>query len=107
MQAEVPSSRWLISKFANAFFALHGVNLVSHLSPMHSPFHLYEFGLESFQKHASRTGYELASHQYSVCSIYNVPRILHPLLRSYMEKTGTGMQLTVWLRKPQRSTGKR
>jgi 2-polyprenyl-3-methyl-5-hydroxy-6-metoxy-1,4-benzoquinol methylase len=99
LQAEVPSSRWLISRIANAFFAMHGVNYVSNLSPMHSPFHLYEFGLESFQKHGQRAGYEVAKHRFNVCTIYHMPKLLQPLLRTYMDKTETGMQLTVWLRR--------
>lgn len=100
MQAEVPSSRWLVNRLANAFFAAHAVNYVSNLSPMHPPYHLYSFGLRSFESHAGRHGYEVAQHRLEVCSIYNVPRLLHPLLRSYMKRTGTGMQLTVWLRRP-------
>lgn len=99
LQAEVPSSKWLMSRIANMFFATHGVNYVSNLSPMHSPFHLYEFGLESFHRHAQRIGYEVAQHRIEVCSIYHAPRFLHPFLRSYMERSGTGMQLTVWLRR--------
>lgn len=99
IQAEVPSSRHLMSKLLNIFFALNGVNYVTNLSPMHSPFHLYEFGLASFQKHGQRIGYEVALHRYEVWSIYHVPRFLHPLFHWYMERTNTGMQLTVWLRK--------
>jgi len=99
IHAEVPSSKWLISKIANMFFSARGVNYVSNLSPMHSPFHLYEFGLPSFQKHAERVGYDIAQHRYQVCTIYHVPRVFHPLLRFYMNKTQTGMQLTVWLRR--------
>lgn len=98
VQAEVPSSRWLISKIANAFFAMHGVNYVTNLSPMHSPFHLYEFDLDSFRKHGAIAGYEVALHRTEVCTIYHVPRMVHPLLRTYMKRTGTGMQLVVWLR---------
>jgi ubiquinone/menaquinone biosynthesis C-methylase UbiE len=99
VQAEVPSSRHLIAKLINAFYALNGLNYVTNLSPMHSPYHLYEFGLTSFQKHAARFGYQVVSHRHEVCSIYSIPRVLHPLLRAYMARTGTGMQLTVWLRK--------
>lgn len=80
VQAEVPSSRWLISKIANAFFSMNRVNYVSNLSPMHSPLHLYEFGLDSFRKHARRAGYEVALHRFAVCTIYHVPRVFHPLL---------------------------
>lgn len=99
MQAEVPSSHWLVNRIANAFFLVHGLNYVSNLSPMHSPFHLYEFGLESFRRHARRAGYQVAQHRVAVCEIYHLPKILHPLLRAYMRRTGTGMQLTVWLRR--------
>jgi len=99
MQAEVPSSRWLVNKIANVFFALNGLNYVSNLSPMHTPYHLYEFGLESFRRHAQRVGYGIAMHRYDVCTLYNIPKVLHPVLRTYMKSTNTGMQLTVWLRK--------
>lgn len=37
MHAEVPSSRYLISKVVNGYFSLRGVNLVTNLSPMHPP----------------------------------------------------------------------
>ncbi|HEX7887929.1 MAG TPA: class I SAM-dependent methyltransferase [Ramlibacter sp.] len=99
VQAEVPSSRHLVAKLINAFYALNGLNYVTNLSPMHSPYHLYEFSIESFRQHARRFDYEVVEHRHEVCSIYNVPRVLHPLLRSYMARTGTGMQLTVWLQR--------
>ncbi|GAB3770591.1 hypothetical protein GCM10028796_37820 [Ramlibacter monticola] len=99
MQAEVPSSRWVVDKLANLFFFAHGLNYVSNLSPMHPPYHLYSFTPESFRKHAQRVGYEVVQHRIEVCTLYNVPGFLHPLLRSYMRATQTGMQLTVWLRK--------
>jgi ubiquinone/menaquinone biosynthesis C-methylase UbiE len=99
LQAEVPSSDWLVARMANVFFRLHGLNYVSNLSPMHAPFHLYEFGLESFRKHAKNGGYEVARYQYHVCSLYHVPKLVQPLLRAFMKVTDTGMQLTVWLRK--------
>ncbi len=43
IQAEVPSSDHLLSKLLNFYFRLRGTNYVTHLSPMHPPFHLYEF----------------------------------------------------------------
>lgn len=97
MHAEVPSSRYLISKVVNGYFSLRGVNLVTNLSPMHPPYHLYEFGLQSFLTHGSRTGYEVADHQFHVCAIPHIPKVLHPALRKWMARTETGMQLTVWL----------
>jgi SAM-dependent methyltransferase len=98
--AEVPSSDHLIQKITNLYFRLRGTNYVTSLSPMHAPFHIHEFTLDSFKKLMARSsGIEMAKHHYDVASIYNVPRFLHPLLRRVMAKTDTGMQLTVWLRR--------
>lgn len=99
IQIEVPSSRHLIPRFLNLYYCLRGTNLVTNISPMHSPFHLYEFGLKSFNAHGRRAGYVVAHHATTVCTIYHFPRFMHPLLRWYMERTGTGMQLSVYLRK--------
>jgi len=97
IHAEVPSSSWLMSKLVNSYFRLRGTNYVTHLSPMHVPFHLYEFGLASFQKNGAILGYDVAEHQFSVCAIPFVP--LKPLFRWLMDRTNTGMQLTVFLRR--------
>jgi SAM-dependent methyltransferase len=99
IQAEVPSSRWLIARMVNLYYRLRGTNFVTNISPMHVPFHLYEFGLASFEKHGRRAGYAIAEHRFMVCSIPHVPRILHPPLRWWMEGSGTGMQLSLYLRK--------
>jgi 2-polyprenyl-3-methyl-5-hydroxy-6-metoxy-1,4-benzoquinol methylase len=99
MHAEVPSSDYLVSKIVNAFFALQGLNYVTNLSPMHTPFHLYEFGLESFRLHGRSTGYEIAHHEFYVCAIPHLPAVLHPPLRWWMRRNQTGMQLAVYLRK--------
>ena len=101
IQAEVPSSSHLMARLINRYFRLRGTNYVTHISPMHVPFHLYEFGLKSFEKNAAINGYELAEHRYTVCAIYHAPRLLHGPLRWWMDRTNTGMQLTVYLRKPE------
>ncbi len=95
---EVPSSDWLINKIVNFYYRLRGSDYVANLSPMHDPYHLYEFNLKSFKKHAQKNGYELAFHEYYVCQTY-LPKITDLLLKPYMKATNTGMQLTVWLRK--------
>lgn len=100
IQIEVPSSDHLVSKIINAYFALRGTNFVTNISPMHAPFHLYEFTLRSFEKNGARSGYTIAHHHYDVCEIMHLPRVIHPLLRWWMRRTDTGMQLTVFLRKP-------
>jgi SAM-dependent methyltransferase len=99
IHAEVPSSAHLISRLINRYFRLKGTNFVTNLSPMHVPFHLYEFGLSSFEKHGARVGYEIADHRFSVCTIYHFPAIVHKPLRWWMERRQSGMQLTVYLRK--------
>jgi ubiquinone/menaquinone biosynthesis C-methylase UbiE len=99
IQIEVPSSDWLINKIFNLAYRLRGLDYVANISPMHDPYHLYEFGLKSFQAHAASRGYEIAYFEYNVCSTF-MPRILDFLLVPLMKSTNTGMQLTVWLRKP-------
>lgn len=99
VHVEVPSSKHLISRIINAYYRLLGTNYVTNLSPMHPPFHLFEFGLRSFEKHGARAGYVIASHRIEVCSIYHVPALFHGPLRWLMKQSGTGMQLTVYLKR--------
>ncbi len=96
---EVPSSKYLIPKIFNFYFSLRGTNYVNNISPMHRPFHLYEFGIDSFRFHSNANNYEIAHHEYYVCDIYFIPKIFHGILTWYMAKTNKGMQLAVWLRK--------
>ena len=96
---EVPSSRNLIAKIINVYYRLIGTNYVTHLSPMHSPFHLYEFDLDSFKLMSKRLDFEIEYYEFGVGSIYFIPKILHPLVRWYLNKTNTGNVLTVYLRK--------
>jgi len=72
---------------------------VTNISPMHSPFHYFEFGLRPFELHGQRAGYEVARHDYGVGEVLHFPKIMHAPLRWYMARTDTGMQLTVYLRK--------
>jgi 2-polyprenyl-3-methyl-5-hydroxy-6-metoxy-1,4-benzoquinol methylase len=95
---EVPSSRWLISRLANVFYRVTGTDYVANLSPMHAPYHLYEFSLESFRQHAFKHGYEISCHQYYVCQTY-MPKPIALALERVMKKTDTGMQLEIWLKK--------
>lgn len=95
---EVPSSNWLIGDFFNLYYRLIGTDYVGNLSPMHEPFHLYEFSLKSFQEHAVKHGYKVEHHEYYVCETY-LPKMLDIILKPIMQKTKKGMQLCVWLRK--------
>ncbi len=98
MHIEVPSSDWLIARLINIAYKVRGLDYVANLSPMHEPFHLYEFTLKSFEEHAKKHGYSIAYSEYYVCKTY-MPKFIDPLLKWYMRKTNTGMQLAVLLRK--------
>lgn len=93
IQAEVPSSDYLMSKLINLYFRMRGTNYVTHISPMHPPFHLYEFTPRSFAR------FNLVQHRYEVGGIRHVPRAFHPALYWLMGKTNRGMQLTVYLKR--------
>lgn len=95
---EVPSSDWLITRFINLFYKLKRTDYVSNLSPMHEPYHLHEFSLESFKKNGLLNHYSVVHHEYYVCKTY-MPKIFDLILNPYMRWTNKGMQLTVWLRK--------
>lgn len=98
IQIEVPSSDWLTNKIYNLIYRVQGLDYVGNISPMHNPFHLYEFGLDSFKKHSEKFDYEIAEYQYLVCDTF-LPKILDPVIKPVMAKTDTGMQLNIWLRK--------
>lgn len=99
IHVEVPSSDWLIGRAANAYYRLTGSDYVANISPMHTPFHLYEFTLASFQRHAVRMGCRVVSHRRYVCQTF-LPQPLSWVVSRLMAATGTGMQLSVWLGKP-------
>ncbi|MES2001400.1 MAG: class I SAM-dependent methyltransferase [Pseudomonadota bacterium] len=99
IQAEVPSTDYLIAKLVNVYFRLCGTNYVTNLSPMHPPFHLYEFTLESLARNGALQNFEIAEYFYSAPHVFHLPRILHPPLRWWMIKRNRPLQLTVYLRK--------
>ena len=99
IHADVPSSGYFVAKLVNLFFRLRGTNYVTHISPMHSPFHLYEFTLKSFEKAGKRIGFEIARHELREFTVVHLPSIIHPPLRWWMKRTNGGMQLAVYLRK--------
>lgn len=101
LHTEVPSSSHLLAPLVNFYFRLAGTNFVTHISPMHPPFHLYEFGLQSFREHGDRAGYRVVEQEYHDNEIHflPVPRIFHRPLASWMRRTDRGAQLTVWLAK--------
>lgn len=95
---EVPSSDWLVHKLVNYYYSFFSKGYVANLSPMHLPYHLYEFSFNSFKKHSEKNNYSIIAHEYFVCQTY-MPKMLDVLLRNYIKWTDTGMQLSIWLKK--------
>lgn len=95
---EVPNAAWLTNKIINTIYRIMGTDYVGNISPMHVPYHLYEFSLDSFRRNARINNYNVRDHGYYVCDTF-MPKVLDPLLKPYMHKTDTGMQLCVWLEK--------
>lgn len=100
MHFSVPSSDWLVARIANIFHRFNRTDYVVNISPMHEPFHLYEFNIKSFHEHAKKNNYKLAHYDIAVCDTY-LPKIGDPLIKRLMKYTKTGMQIIGWLRKSQ------
>ena len=98
MHIEVPNSNWFVSKLGNLYYKIFSPGFASNLSPMHSPYHLYEFSHNTFEKHGEKHNYEIASYKYHVCNTY-LPAFLNVLAVPYMKYSNSGMQLVIWLRK--------
>jgi SAM-dependent methyltransferase len=98
---EVPSSDYLLYRLVRRYYRLTGNDFVPDLSPMHRPYHLYQFTRESFLRHGLEAGYEVAAWDCYACQTF-LPRWLgfasRPL-QWLMQKTATGMELEVWLRR--------
>jgi len=100
IHAEVPSSRYLITRLLALYYRGIGLNYVSNISPMHAPFHLYEFSHRSFEANGRRSGYRLAEFRYWAGENPMIPRALRPIFSRWMEAAGSGMQLSVYLQRP-------
>lgn len=98
IHAEIPSSSWLTNKIVNLLYKVRGLDYVANISPMHTPYHLYEFDVNSFRLNAKLNGYEVVHYQYFVCDTY-LPSILDFIIKPIMRITNTGMQLSIWLKK--------
>lgn len=94
----VPNAKWLIARGLNRMYKLRGLDYVTNLSPFHVPYHLNEFTPESFYLNSKEGGYKIASIKNSICNTY-MPKVLDPMVKWYMEKTGSGMELNVFLTK--------
>ena len=98
IHVEVPSSEYLISRLMNLYFWLDRTDLVVNISPMHKPFHLYEFTEKSFILNGNRLGYQIV-HVDRYPGTPPVATRLAAMLSPLMSITKTGMGLIVYLRK--------
>lgn len=98
IEIEVPSSDWLVSKLFNTFYKMTFQPFVSNISPMHSPYHLYEFSLKSFEENGKLNNYNVLRHHYYVGATF-LPKLIDKPISYLMDKTKTGMQLIVVLEK--------
>lgn len=98
IHAEVPSSNWFTNRLNRLVYRVQGLDYVANLSPMHPPFHIYEFALSSFERWAKAHGCRVVHHEFMVCRSF-LPKPVDPLARWLMKRTDTGMQLEVWLAK--------
>jgi ubiquinone/menaquinone biosynthesis C-methylase UbiE len=96
---EVPSSNYLPAKIINMYYRITSTNYVSNISPMHDPFHLYEFSEKSFEELGKKLHFKIDYCQYQVGEILLLPKIFHSFFKWYMRQTKTGMQITIWLKK--------
>lgn len=96
---EVPSADWLINKIANLYYRLTGTDYVGNLSPMHNPYHLYEFTRKSFEAFCQANNAKLVKTDNYVGITY-MPALIDPILKKYMESTNTGIGLYAWIQKP-------
>jgi len=92
----VPSSDWLMARALNLAYRLQGHEFVTNTSPMHPPFHLYEFTRRSFEAHGHRAAYRVVASRVLVCDTF-MPRAFQSAADRLMAATGTGMILDIWL----------
>jgi SAM-dependent methyltransferase len=97
IHAQVPSADWLLARLLNLAHRVRGSDYVTNLSPMHPPYHLYEFTLDSFVRHGRQSGYGVVDHRFYPAETFLPPRA-DRLANRLMAATNTGMQLEVWLR---------
>lgn len=98
IHAEIPHSRWLVSKLLNLYYFLRGTNFVTHLSPMHQPFHLYEFSEKSFVMNGKIHGYMVEKIDF-YCGYLGLPVVIEKTLNLFMKIFNRELVMTVYLKK--------
>lgn len=96
---EVPNARWIVSDVIDFFYRISGLRLTTKTSPLHSPYHLYEFTEKSFACLSERCGLEVVKCKSFVSAVPHFPAPIRSLLRLAMNCSGRYMQLEIWMRK--------
>jgi SAM-dependent methyltransferase len=97
---EVPYRDHLVTRVINAVYKVVAPGFTTSTSPMHSPYHLYEFAPESFVQHGRRSGYSVMQWEIQTTGhVWHFPRALWPLMNGIMRRSNSGIQLHVWLKK--------
>jgi SAM-dependent methyltransferase len=100
IHVEVPDANYIFSKVFNAYFWLTRTDFVVNISPMHPPFHLYEFTEKSFRANGERLGYSVAHlDRYPGLPPLNALNPVMPVLGPLMNLTHTGVGLILYLRR--------
>lgn len=95
---DVPSSYWFMARLMRRYYGLRGRRWTVNLSPMHKPYHVYEFAKKSFEvmlKDQPAT----VLHATYCANVSYAPVPIRALLAAWMARTGTGMQLDLWVQK--------
>lgn len=98
IQIQVPNARWLTGRIINFVYQFTGRGYICNLSPLHSPFHLFEFHKRSFQAFADQNGLDIVHLQYDICDTM-LPRSLNWLVKPIMKVSNTGMEINILYRK--------
>lgn len=94
----VPTNRIFIQLLANLYYKIRGLDYVSNISPMHPPFHLYEFDLKSFKKNSVINNYAIEHFDFWTTQDYLFKKP-SPLILKLIKLMKADMNLTIWLRK--------
>lgn len=94
----VPNAYTLNQMIINTMYKIRRLDYVSNISPMHAPFHIYEFTRDSFAKNSKLNGYEVLNISGVTYKTY-LPTIFDPILKPLIRLTKTDMNLMVWIRK--------
>lgn len=98
IQIQVPSSSWLMHKLLNITYIFTANGYVANLSPMHPPYHLYEFSIKSFELLGKQEHFRILEIQNDICDTM-LPKYLDVFFKPLMKYTKSGMEWALLLQK--------